>query len=253
MIRVVIVEDEPASRANLRRLASAYPDVEVVGECGDGEAAVRTIVDVRPDLVFLDVQLPGMDGFDVLESLPSDRVPAVVFVTAHDDFAVRAFERHAVDYLLKPFGRVRFAKAFGHAVERLQARHLAGGEREQPDGARGREAMDDREPLTRFATRRGRTVHFVPLDDVDWIDTADNYLRLHCAGRIYMVRGTLSEVAGRLPARQFVRVHRGLLLRVDRIVSIQSSAPGIYALTLRDGACLSSSRGYATEVRALLR
>ena len=255
VIRVVVVEDEPASRAHIRRLAGTFPGVEVVAECGDGTEAVRAIVEHRPDLVFLDVQLPELDGFQVLAALGPDHPPAIIFVTAHENFAVRAFETQAVDYLLKPFGPARFAKAFGHALERLRAR-TRGDVTTAPtwrDSTDGGDDEDPNAPLARFVARVGRKVYFIPMDAVDWIDVADNYLRLHCAGRTHLVRGSLGAIAGRLPSGWFVRVHRGLLVRVDRITSIRTAAPGQYSLTMADGARLVTSRSYTAEVRALFR
>jgi two-component system LytT family response regulator len=248
MIRVVIVEDEAASRARIRSLAEAFTGIEVVAECSDGMSAVETIIEHRPDLVLLDIQLPELNGFEVVESLPHEVRPAILFITAFDEYAIRAFDTNAIDYVLKPFSAARFTRALGRAIDRLASGHAG-----QPDAHATAEQIVQREPLRRFVARVANRVYFIRPSDVDWIDVADNYLQLHVAGRTHLVRGSLTSVLPRLADHEFVRINRGLVVRVDAIAAIEAIAPATYQITMRDGARLSSSRTYADSVRALTR
>lgn len=253
-IRAVIVEDEEASRARIRTLASGFKGIDVIAECADGLTAVETIVDSRPDLVLLDVQLPELNGFEVVDALPHGVRPGLLFITAFDDFAIRAFDESAIDYVLKPFSAARFTRALGRAVDRLRADRNVGAvahavaERivQIPESRAGVK------PLRRFVARTGNKVYFVRAQDVDWIDVTDNYLRLHTSGRTHLIRGTIADITLRLDPEQFVRVNRGAIVRVDTIATIEAIAPATYRLTLNDGTRVSSSRTYADFVRALM-
>jgi two-component system, LytTR family, response regulator len=253
-IRVVVVDDEPLARERLRTLLDARRDVEVVAECGDGADAVQVIGELRPDLVLLDVQMPELDGFEVLEALRSLEppvLPAVVFVTAYDAYAIRAFEVRALDYLLKPFDRARFEDAIDRAVERLGATAIAGdavGEllaalRAERGGAWRQ----------RFVVRQQGRIAFVRTDDVDWIDAEGNYVRLHVGGRTHLVRDTMKAVESQLDPDRFVRVHRSAIVNVDRIASMEPYFHGEYVVTMRDGSRLTSSRSHGGRLRALLK
>src|SRR5215207_2981602 len=213
-LRSLIVDDEPLARELLRSMLSVHDDVEVVGEAGSGRAAVEAVREIEPDLMFLDVQMPGLDGFEVLQALGAERLPEVVFVTAYDQYALKAFEVHALDYLLKPFTRRRFAEAMEHVLDRLALRQ--GGF--EPGVAALLDALRaERERPDRIAVRTGRGVHFVKPEEVSWVEAEGNYVRLHTPGGTHLVRGTLKEVEARLGPRRFVRVHRSALVNLDRI------------------------------------
>jgi len=250
MIRLVVVEDEPAARARIAAIVESFDGLTLVAECPDGAAAVAAILEQRPDLVLLDIQLPELDGFEVIAALAGEHLPAVVFITAHDEFAVRAFDAEAIDYVLKPFTTDRLRRALERAVARLES---AGGPlRGEPLRAAAAGAAAGT-PLTRFVVRLGREVRFVAVGEVDWIEVADNYLRLHAGGRSHLVRSTLAEVMARLDPARFRQINRGLVLNVDRVTAIEHTGSGIYRLTMADGARLANSRTYSGTVRALVR
>jgi len=234
-LRVVIVDDEPLARTVVREFLKHHPGVEVVAECGNGFDAVKAVTDLSPDLMFLDVQMPKLNGFEVLE-LIGRQVP-VIFTTAYDQYALRAFEVHAVDYLLKPFSGERFRTALARARERI-ARHA-------PDPAlAGLAAELRRRPayLTRLPVRTaGRTV-FVDLESVDWLEAADNYVRVHVQRREHLVRETLAALDAQLDPDRFARIHRSVIVNVARIAEVRPTSHGDAEVLLRDGARLAVSR-----------
>ena len=251
-LRVVIADDEPLARQRVRSMLADRAECEVVGEAADGAEAVDLIVRERPDLVFLDVKMPELDGFEVIaaldETVPGERVPAIVFVTAFGDYAVKAFEVRALDYLLKPFDRERFDRA----VESALARARDGG-----DVSRDlRDALttlgERRRFASRFLVRSGSRMYFVRADDVEWADAAGNYARLHAAGRAHLVRRTMAALEQELDPERFVRVHRSAIVNVDRIAQIEPYLHGEYVITMRDGTRLTSSRAHGGRLRELL-
>jgi two-component system LytT family response regulator len=247
-IRVMVVDDEPLAREHLVALFADEPDMTVVAEAGGGSEAVRLIKSERPDLVFLDVQMPGLNGFDVLRALPSDRMPLVVFVTAYDVHAVNAFEVAAVDYLLKPVVEERFRLAVRRARERALA-PTAHGVLAQLS------AIADRMPSTpadRVPITVDGRVLFVAPRDIDWIDADDDHLRLHVGKQVHVVRETLGHMEARLKTG-FVRIRRSTLVNVERIREVQPWVKGDYVVILDDGTRLTSGRTYRERVRALLR
>lgn len=249
MIRTVIVDDEPLARDNVRLALEKELDVEVIAECADGDAAIEAIRELEPDVVFLDVQMPGTGGFDVVHEIGPEEMPAVVFVTAFDEHALRAFEVHALDYVLKPFDDDRFSDAVEHARRTLRMR------RDEESFRRGLSALmtdvhgsPDGSGRPRFASRlmvrlRDR-IHFVRTEDVDWFEAAGNYVRLHVADRSHLIRSTMSAIEERLDPQQFVRIHRSTIVNVDRIKEIQPWAGGDYLAILKSGQQLRISRGY---------
>lgn len=245
-MRVVIVDDEPPGRLALRDQLAAMPDAEIVAECENGAAAVEAIVRHAPDLLLLDVQMPGLSGFDVLERVGADAVPAVVFVTAYDRYAVRAFEAHAVDYLLKPIDPDRFREAYQRAARRVErdgGEHASRLEKLVAGAAPA--------PLERFVVKdKGRLV-FVAVETVDWIEAAGNYVTLHAGPAAYGLRRTLASLAMRLGER-FVRIRRSALVNVRAIRALEQYGKGSYVVYLRDGTKLISSRYAGRELRALL-
>ncbi|HWZ58984.1 MAG TPA: LytTR family DNA-binding domain-containing protein [Gemmatimonadaceae bacterium] len=249
-IRVVVADDEPIARAGLRTLLAADSNVELVAECADGRGTIETIRRVRPDVVFLDVQMPDVDGFDVLRALDGEPLPVVVFVTAYDQYAIRAFEVHALDYLLKPFDDVRFADTLARAK-------AAARDRQREDvAARLARLLDDAERRSprpiRLVVKSGGRVLFVRADEIDWIEAADYYVKLHVAGAVHMLRESMSALEERLDRRMFFRAHRSAIVNLERVRELQPFSRREYALVLRDGTRLRINARRRQQLEALL-
>lgn len=249
-IRALIVDDEPLARQRIRNLLKDEPDIEVVGECADGGEAVASIRDLRPDLVFLDVQMPVLDGFGVLEAVGPERMPAVIFVTAYDRYAIQAFEVNALDYLLKPFDRDRFRRALERARAQL------GREPPAEVGERLAAAAEDargagRKTLDRIVIKSGGRVFFLRAEEIDWIEAAGNYLRIHAGGEMHLLRETMSGLEARLDPQTFLRIHRSTIVNIERIQELQPLFHGDYVVILRDGTQLNLSRGYKQRFQEL--
>lgn len=244
MIRALIVDDEPPARENLRLLLEAEADTEVVAECGSGRVAVAAIAEHRPDVVFLDVQMPGMDGFDVIRAVGPEAMPITVFVTAYDRYALQAFEARALDYLLKPFDDARFRETLDRVRTRLR-------EKEEGDLARRLRALVEDEgsgdsgparPITRLTVRERDRVRVLALDAVDWFEAAGDYVRVHAAGRTHLIDDTMKELEAGLDPERFVRIHRSTIVRVDRIRELEPSSHGDWLVRLEGGVELRMSR-----------
>jgi two-component system LytT family response regulator len=251
-LRVVVVDDEDLPRQRIVDLVRRTPDLELVGEADDGATALDRIAELRPDLVFLDIQLPELDGFELVASLGKSRLPAIVFVTAYDEYAVRAFEVDAIDYLLKPVRPERFTDA----VERVRARALGARDTASVDASirsLASRTVADRGYPTRFVARRGAKHYFVRVADVDWIDADGNYARLHTGSRSHLIRETMKSIESRLDPARFVRIHRSAIVAVDAIETIEARDQGEYLVTVRGGVRIVSSRGYSARVRSLLQ
>ena len=238
-LRIVIVDDEPLARAVVREYAAADPEIEIVAECANGFDAVKAVAEHHPDLVLLDVQMPKLDGFEVLELLGRDQ--PVVFITAYDQYALRAFEVHAVDYLLKPFSAERFQEALARARERQRAKAAP------PDvEAIVREARPKAGPAERVLIRDGANVHVLPVDDIDYVEAQDDYVAFKSAGKQYLKDQTLAAAEAALDPARFVRIHRSYVLNIDRIAKVELYAKDSRIAILRDGTRLPVSRaGYA--------
>jgi two-component system LytT family response regulator len=248
-LRVVIVDDEPLARAIVREFLGKHPDIEVVAECSNGFEAVKTVTELAPDLLFLDVQMPKLSGFEVLE-LVGREVP-VVFTTAFDQYALRAFEVHAVDYLLKPFGEERFAEALTRARARVQAK--AQGTPETLDiAALSAEARPKQAPLERVLIRDGAQVHVIPVDRIDYVEAQDDYVSFRVAGKSLLKEQTLGELEGQLDARRFVRIHRSYLLNIERLTRVELYAKDSRVAILGDGTKLPVSRTGYQRLQQLL-
>jgi two-component system LytT family response regulator len=250
MIRTLIVDDEPLPRERIRTLLAEFPAVEVIGESRDGQEAVQNILSKRPDLVLLDIQMPELDGFDVIQAIDPYHLPAIIFVTAFDEYAIRAFEVNAIDYLLKPINAARFEKALTRALERLAQTDTCEADRRLLDFVERLRA--ERQYASRFVVRSGSRLSFVRACDVDWLDVADNYVRLHVAGREHLVRDTLKSVEAQLNPEIFLRVHRSIIINLDRIEAVEPYTHGDYLLTMKDGTKLTTSRSYSERLRRLL-
>lgn len=257
MIRTLIVDDETVARRGLRGLLEQEPSLKVVGECRTGQEAVGAIRDLKPDLVFMDIQIPGMDGFEVLQAHGVEPAPAVIFVTAYDDYALDAFDIQAVDYLLKPFSNARLKEAVRRAARQLESHRVIQRLNRQIDALMKR--VDDRNaiasrqaPLTRIPVKEAGRVVFVQSEEVDWIEAADNYVCLHVGKKTHLLRQTMSEMERRLDSRRFMRIHRSRIVNIDRIREVHPQSSGDSIILLEDGTELTSSRTYSQKRRQML-
>ena len=243
-MRVIVVDDEELARALLRELLAAYEDIEIVAECGNGFEAVKAVTEKKPDLLLLDVQMPKLDGFDVLELIGAD-VP-VIFTTAFDQYAIKAFQVHAVDYLLKPFGAERLAEALVRARSRIMSRETL------PAKALVSEARTARSPLERILIRDKADVHVIPVAKIDYFEAQDDYVSLKVGDRSLLKEQTLSELEQQLDPGRFVRIHRRYLLNVARLVRIEQSVTDSRVAILHDGTELPISRSGYAKLREIL-
>jgi two-component system LytT family response regulator len=247
-MRALIVDDEPLARRGIVLRLRKFRDVQVVGECGDGSTAVEAILQLSPDIVFLDVQMPGMNGFEVLRALPRDSLPGVIFVTAYEQHALRAFEFYALDYLLKPVSSVRFAAAVAHANAQVDsAAKAAMTERvmKMLDQTSDRYA-------SRFTIQTGSRIQIVSAEDVDWIGTAGDYVELHAGGRSFLVRETMASLEQRLDPSKFLRIHRCRIVKSERILELRSIDNREFMVKLSDGSEHRSSRTYSSRLEQWL-
>src|SRR5205814_6616545 len=239
-IRALIVDDEPLARRSIGRFLKSDLEVQVVAECGDGESAVKTILAEKPGLVFLDVQMPEVDGFEVVRQVGADKMPVTILVTAYDRYALRAFDANAVDYLLKPVGQERFARALARAKERIAEKPNREAT-ERLTALLGRIAARD-ETLERLAVAENGRILFVKTSEIDWIEADGNYARLHAGARKYQIRGTLSNLERKLNPRHFLRIHRSTIVNVHRIKEIHPWFHGYHVVLLENGQELRMSR-----------
>ncbi len=252
-LRVLVADDEPLARSGVAALLRQDPDLTVVGECGDGASAVEAIGRLRPDLVLLDVQMPELDGFEVLQRLEPGELPAIIFVTAYDKFAVEAFEVHALDYLVKPFDDARFAEAIGRAKKAIRgaragegAERLSGLLEQLAGGAPGGRW------LGRIVVKTGGRVVLVRTEDIDWIEAADYCVKLHVEGKVHVLRESLQALEQRLDPARFFRIHRSGIVNLDRVTELQPFFKGEHIVVLQDGSKLKLSRGRRRELETRL-
>jgi two-component system, LytTR family, response regulator len=247
-VRALIVDDEPLARRGVANRLRKIEDVVVVGECGDGLSAVQKILELSPDIVFLDIQMPGMDGFEVLNALPRESLPAVIFLTAYEQHALRAFEVHALDYLLKPVGGERFSAAIRRARELMDVgSRTVMAERilqllEQKSG----------KYASQFAVRTGVRIEIVLAEDIEWVGAAGDYAELHARGRAHLVRETLNALEQKLDPSQFLRIHRSRIVRLGCVRELRSIGSREYVARLVDGTEHRSSRTYADRLERWL-
>lgn len=249
-LRALIVDDEPLARERVASLLGAEPDVEVVGECCDGREAVEAIRRLTPDLVFLDIQMPGADGFQVIEEVGPDRMPLVIFVTAYDQHALKAFEVRALDYLLKPFDRDRFQAALARARTQIEGR-------ESGDlGQRLLALVEQMRPAAtkteRLVVRSAGKIFFLRTDEIDWIEASGNYVRVHVGTESHLLRETMASLEAKLDADSFFRIHRSRIVNMERIKEMQPWFNGEYVVILTSGVRLTLSRGYREKLQERL-
>jgi two-component system LytT family response regulator len=249
-LTVLIVDDEPLPREGLRMFLAGDPDTASILEARNGPEAVELITNRRPDLVFLDVQMPRMDGFQVIETAGADRMPAVIFVTAYDSYAVRAFEVNAVDYLLKPVAEDRFRAAFSRAKERMRNESAEIPARQMRLLLEG--IANPKRYLTRLAVRGGGRIFFVDVTDIDWVEAAENYVQLHVGGRRHLLHVSMTTFAAALDPESFIRIHRSAIVNSRRIKSLSPATHGQYIVVLENGVELQSGRNYSDAIRSLI-
>jgi two-component system, LytTR family, response regulator len=246
-LRVLIVDDEPLIRSGIRRGLAACEGIEILGECESGCEAIQTILQKRPDVVLLDVQLSDCTGLDVVREVGAQRMPAVIFVTAYDEYAVQAFELNAVDYLLKPFDDERLHRSIARVRERLAAAHQNSEHLQSLLDARQRTWPD------RLVVKNGERYEFVPVPSIDWAESANNYVQVHCGPKDYLLGETLTNLAARLDPSRFLRIHRCRLVNLSRIVAVHPLMSGTYEMELRNGVRLTTGRQYKEAVQALIK
>jgi two-component system LytT family response regulator len=249
-IRTVIVDDEELGRDRIQSLLEMQPDVEIVAVCSDGPSAVETIERTQPDLVFLDVQMPGMDGFEVIENLEPSRLPAVVFVTAHDGHAIRAFEIHALDFLLKPFDQTRFEKALERA--RSQVAKAKGPVIDSRLVSLLEELREERKYPERLIVKSSGRVFFVRTEEIDWVEASGNYVKIHTKAEAHLLRESMKNMEAKLDPKIFVRIHRSAIVNIDRIKELEPWFHGEYIVIMRDGTRLTASRVFSDRLSALI-
>lgn len=240
-LHVIIVDDEPHVRRRILLLLQDTRAIDVIGECANGVEAVTSIAELRPDIVFLDIQMPGLDGFDVLRSLPPELIPVIVFVTAFDRYAIKAFEVNAVDYVLKPIDRERFGVAVGRAIDRAKQQRKD----RSPESNRVRQFLHDyQQPCQRLLVKVRGSHHVLNVPEINWIEAADKYVRLHTDSESFLCRQTMNEMETKLVQSGFVRIHRSTLVNLRSIKEVKPNLHGDYKIVLNGGAVLALSRSY---------
>lgn len=249
-IQTVIIDDMPLARQKLARFLNEDPEIEIVAECGNGLEAIDAITSLKPELVFLDIQMPEVDGFEVLTHIGLEQMPVFIFVTAFDHFALKAFEVNALDYLLKPYDRERFVQALNRAKKQLQRTEP------EPQDERLLALLKTLNPEQKFLKRlavktSGRTI-FLTIGEIDWIETAGNYLELHVGKEVHLIRERMNQIESRLDPTRFVRIHRTTIVNLDRIKELQPLFNGDQTVILRNGNQLILSRTYRDRLLALM-
>ena len=248
-INTLIVDDEPLARDRVKRFLRDVQDIKIIGECGNGREAVAAIKEQKPDLVFLDIQMPEKNGFDVVKSLDDRAMPAVIFVTAYDQYALQAFDVHALDYLLKPFNRERLHKAVSHARDQIETKRI--GQLDERLVSLIKDLKADRKYLERLVVKSVGRVFFLKVDDIDYIEAAGNYVKLHTGRESHMIRETMNGIEAKLDPDKFLRIHRSTVVNIDRIKELHPMFSGDYAVILRNGTELALSRNYRERLLEL--
>ncbi|MBV9957378.1 MAG: response regulator transcription factor [Acidobacteria bacterium] len=250
------MDDEPLARRNIRLLLKDDAEIELLGECGSGAEAVSVISRQPPDLLFLDIQMPVMSGFDVLAQIDAAEIPAIIFVTAYDQYAIKAFEVHALDYLLKPFDDARFEKALQQAKAQIEQREINQLSRRLVALLEDRDAQPARVRssgyLSRLMVKSASRVFFLKADEIDWIEAADYYVKLHVGRKSHLLRETMSELEAKLDPEKFLRIHRSSIVNLDRVKEMHLHFNGEYLVILHDGTELKLSRSRREQLQQLL-
>jgi two-component system, LytTR family, response regulator len=241
-IKTLIVDDEPLARDRVKRFLREESDIQIVGESGNGAEAIKFIKAERPDLVFLDIQMPEKTGFDVVRSLDAKTVPTVIFVTAYDQYALQAFDVHALDYLLKPFNRDRLHRAVARAREHIENKRR--GNLDERLASLIADLKAEKKYLERLVVKSVGRVFFLKTDEIDWIEAAGNYLKLHVGRENHLIRETMNAIEAKLNPDKFLRIHRSTVVNIDRIKELHPMFSGDYAVILRNGTELTLSRNY---------
>jgi len=268
-LRALIVDDESLAREALLVMLDDDPEIEVIAECRNGKEAVTVIREQSPDVVFLDIQMPEMDGFQVVEEVGARQMPVTIFVTAYDKHALRAFEAHALDYLLKPFDHDRFNTALQRAKTFVRQQKLGeiseslfamlqdmklktGGDSPTDADNRNPERAARKEPIDRVVIKSGGRIYFLKIEEIDWVEGAGDYLSLHSGNQTHLIRETMGNFHAKLDSQKFLRIHRSTIVNIERIKDIRPLFKGDYVITLTSGMRLKASRGYRRELQALL-
>ncbi len=249
-LKLLIVDDEPLARERIREMLRADPQIEIIGDCSNGDDAIEAVKTSRPDLLLLDIQMPGTDGFGVLEALDPSEIPCVIFITAYDQYAVKAFEVYALDYLLKPFDRERFSKAIERAKQHIfKERNKSLTERVL---AALNEIKNKPEYLERLVIRTNGHIFFIKTEEIDWLEAEGNYVRLHSGKESYLLRDAISSLETQLDPKKFLRIHRSAIVNINRIQELQPWFHGEYRVILQDGVQLTLSRSYRDKLNELV-
>lgn len=248
-IRTLIVDDEPLARERIKRFLRDESDIEIIGENGNGKDAIAEIRDKKPDLVFLDIQMPEKTGFEAIRSLAGREMPVIIFVTAYDQYALQAFEVHALDYLLKPFTRERILRAVSRAREQIDSKRL--GKLDERLVSLIADLKTDKKYLERLVVKSVGRVFFLKTDEIDWIEAAGNYVKLHVGRESHMIRETMNGIEAKLDPDKFLRIHRSTIVHIDRIKELHPMFSGDYVVLLRDGNELALSRNYRDRILEL--
>lgn len=249
-LKLLIVDDEPLARERIREMLRADPQIEVIGDCSNGDDAIEAVRTSRPDLLLLDIQMPGTDGFGVLEALEPHEIPCIIFITAYDQYAVKAFEVYALDYLLKPFDRERFTRA----IERAKQHVFKERTRDLNDRvlAALNEIKNKPEYLERLVIRTNGHIFFIKTEEIDWLEAEGNYVRLHSGKESYLLRDAISSLENQLDPKKFLRIHRSAIVNINRIQELQPWFHGEYRVILQDGVQLTLSRSYRDKLNELV-
>jgi len=255
--KVLIIDDEPHAREGIRIRLGEFPEVNIVGECSSGKEAVQTIIQLKPDIVFLDIQMPEMNGFEVLQNLTQDCMPVVIFVTAYDEYALKAFEHHALDYLLKPVNEERFRETLKYALTEVTHRSLEVYSNKLKSVVNEYLKVLDKEPeveqvdyvssknvLSRLMIKTKDQISIISVDEIDWIESAGDYVYIHSDRKKYLIRETLTSLEQKMDAQKFVRIHRSSIVNIDKIKSMRQNEHGDFDVYLNDGTKLKLSRTY---------
>ncbi len=248
-IKTLIVDDEPLARDRVKRFLRDEHDINVIGECGNGKEAVSAIKEKKPDLVFLDIQMPEKNGFEVVKALDEKDMPSVIFVTAYDQYALQAFDVHALDYLLKPFNRERMHKAVSHARDQIETKRV--GNLDERLASLIADLKSGKKYLERLVVKSVGRVFFLKVDEIDWIEAAGNYVKLHTGREAHMIRETMNGIEAKLDPDKFLRIHRSTVVNIDRIKELHPMFSGDYAVILRNGIELALSRNYRERLLEL--